>query len=137
MLRPLLSIALCAIVVLISTPVESPAQTVTAFKTGERVSGLTKQCFYDALGSGYTRTVGSIDLCPLSIQVRTPAVRNATPATPTAPPPRTVTAFRTGEKTTGMTKQCFYNALGSEYTRTVGSIEICPLTLQVRVGGAW
>ena len=46
------------------------AQTVTAFKTGERTTGMTKQCFYDALGSAYTRTIGAVELCPLSIQVR-------------------------------------------------------------------
>jgi len=33
------------------------AQTVTAFKTGEQISGMTKQCYYDALGSTYTLTV--------------------------------------------------------------------------------
>ena len=43
------------------------------------------------------------------------------------------TAFKTGERTTGMTKQCFYDALGSAYTRTVGSVELCPLTIQVRI----
>ena len=42
----------------------------TAFKTGERTTGMTKQCFYDALGSAYTRTIGAVELCPLSIQVR-------------------------------------------------------------------
>jgi hypothetical protein len=42
------------------------------------------------------------------------------------------TAFLTGEKTTGMTKQCFYNYLGSEYTRTVRSHELCPLSIRVR-----
>ena len=46
------------------------AQTATAFKTGERTTGMTKQCFYNYLGSGYTRTIGAIELCPLSIQVR-------------------------------------------------------------------
>ena len=46
------------------------AHTVTAFKTGERTTGMTKQCFYDALGSAYTRTIGAVELCPLSIQVR-------------------------------------------------------------------
>ena len=48
------------------------AQTVTAFNTGEETTGMTKQCFYDALGSAYTRTISSIALCPLSIKVRNP-----------------------------------------------------------------
>ena len=46
------------------------AQTGTVFKTGERTTGMTKQCFYDYIGNGYTRTIGAIELCPLSIQVR-------------------------------------------------------------------
>jgi len=46
------------------------AQTVTAFKTGEVTTGMTKQCFYDYLGNAYTRTVQAIELCPLSLQVR-------------------------------------------------------------------
>ncbi|PYO47149.1 MAG: hypothetical protein DMD72_10770, partial [Gemmatimonadetes bacterium] len=47
-----------------STPALA-AQTVTAFNTGEETTGMTKQCFYDALGSAYTRTISSIALCPL------------------------------------------------------------------------
>jgi len=54
-----------------STPALA-AQTVTAFNTGEETTGMTKQCFYDALGSAYTRTISSIALCPLSIKVRNP-----------------------------------------------------------------
>ena len=112
-----------------STPALA-AQTVTAFNTGEETTGMTKQCFYDALGSAYTRTISSIALCPLSIQVRL----SPTPARTLTPEPetRTVTAFKTGEETTGMTKQCFYDALGSAYTRTISSIELCPLSIQVR-----
>ena len=41
------------------------------------------------------------------------------------------TAFLTGEKTTGMTKQCYYDYLGSEYVRTVSVTALCPLTIQV------
>lgn len=42
------------------------------------------------------------------------------------------TAFLTGEKRTGMTKICYYDYMGSEYTKTVRSHELCPLTIQVR-----
>ena len=47
------------------------------------------------------------------------------------PDPRTLTAFKTGEQTTGLTKQCFYNALGNGYTYTIGAVAICPLNIQV------
>jgi len=45
-------------------------QTLTAFKTGEVTTGMTKQCYYNALGNTYTRTMRSIDLCPLGIRVK-------------------------------------------------------------------
>ncbi len=63
-------VLLLALIAFGATGVSAQNQTVTAFKTGERTTGMTKQCFYDALGSAYTRTIGSIDLCPLTIQVR-------------------------------------------------------------------
>jgi hypothetical protein len=109
------------------------AQTVVAMKTGEKTTGMTKQCYYDALGNEYTRTISSVALCPLSIRVRIqPSSPSRTPPPP-PPQPRTVVAMKTGERTTGMTKQCYYDALGNEYTRTISSVELCPLTIRVRI----
>ncbi len=123
-----------SVLVLCATHVAT-AQLATAFKTGEETTGMTKQCYYDALGNGYTLTLSSVQLCPLSIQVRLPgSVAPASPAPPAPPAPTTVTAFKTGEQTTGMTKQCFYDALGNAYTRTISSVELCPLSIQVRIG---
>lgn len=48
----------------------APAHAGTAFLTGEQETGMTKQCFYDYLGSTYTITIDSYKLCPLTIQVR-------------------------------------------------------------------
>ena len=108
------------------------AQTVTAFKTGERTTGTTKQCFFQALGSTYTQTVRSMELCPLSIEVRlSPSRSPQVPDPPSPSRPQTITAFKTGEQVTGTTKQCFYAALGSTYTRTVRSIDICPLSIVI------
>jgi hypothetical protein len=45
------------------------AYAATAFYTGERVTGMTKQCYYEYLGSEYVRTMRSIDICPLTIRV--------------------------------------------------------------------
>jgi hypothetical protein len=101
---------------------------VVAFKTGEQTTGTTKQCYYEFAGSRYTRTVESYQLCPLSIQVR-----SATPTpSPSPTPSRGVVAFKTGEQTTGTTKQCYYEFAGSRYTRTVESYQLCPLSIQVR-----
>jgi len=108
--------------------------TVTAFKTGERTTGTTKQCYYSFAGSDYTRTFQSYEVCPVSIQVRT-AASSQPPRPAPSPSPSTVTAFKTGERTTGTTKQCYYSFAGNEYTRTVQSYEVCPVSIQVRTGG--
>jgi hypothetical protein len=45
------------------------ANAGVAFLKGERVTGMTKQCFYDHLGSTYTITLSSVSLCPLTINI--------------------------------------------------------------------
>ncbi len=40
-----------------------------------------------------------------------------------------VTCFKTGERTSGMNKICFYNCLGSEAAITIGAVELCPLSI--------
>lgn len=118
----------------IGTPVA--AQSVLAMKTGETRTGLTRQCFYEALGNAYTHTVGSVTPCPLTLEVRLPPTRGAAAAEPSPPSSaRTVTAFKTGERTTGLTRQCIYDALGNAYTRTVSSVDPCPLRVRVRRPG--
>lgn len=104
-----------------------------AFKTGENTTGTTKQCFYEFAGTQYTTTVQSYALCPLSIRVSTARPNRAPTYAPAAPPrPATFTAFKTGERTTGMTKQCYYAFGSNAYTKTVQSFELCPLSIQVR-----
>lgn len=41
------------------------------------------------------------------------------------------TAFFKYERVTGMTKQCVYDYLGSEYVITIRAYEICPITIEV------
>lgn len=117
----------------VGSPIAAAAQGTTAFYTGEQTTGMTKQCFYDALGNPYTITVSSIKLCPQSIKVQTnPSRSPSAPSYPEPPRPSTITAFKTGEQTTGMTKQCYYDGLGNTYTKTMRSIDICPNSIQVR-----
>ncbi len=52
---------------LIFSASHNDANAVLCFKTGERVSGLNKICFYDCLGSAAAITISSISLCPLTI----------------------------------------------------------------------
>ena len=41
------------------------------------------------------------------------------------------TAFFKYERTTGMTKQCVYDYLGNEYTITIKSYKLCPMSIEV------
>jgi hypothetical protein len=120
-------VAALGVILLSVAKVEAQTMT-TAFLTGEQTTGMTKQCYYEALGSRYTRTVASTQVCAVSIRVP------VSPGRPSEPQrtPATVTAFLTGEQTTGNTKQCYYEALGSRYTETVASYAICRQTIQVR-----
>ncbi len=113
-----------AVLVLLAAASPGPlaAQTATAFQTGERVTGATKQCFYLFAGRRYTRTVPSDQLCPMSIQVPAPAPTSVSTQ-------RTV--FKTGERRTGETKQCFYRFAGEEYTRTVLWYRLCPRSIKI------
>jgi len=127
MLNPrLLAVALAG-TSLTSCP--AAAQT-TAFSSGESVSGMTKQCFYSFGADTYTKTISATSLCPLSIVVP------STPKSPqyqyTSPPPGNITAFKSGEMTSGMTKQCFYSFGANQYTRTISSTALCPLSIQVQ-----
>lgn len=127
MRRGALGAALTALV--LSVPVH--AQTITALKTGEQATGMTKQCYYSAAGQSYTRTISSVEICPLSIDVpSTPPVPNE-PAYSGSNSSGSVTAFKTGEQTTGMTKQCYYSALGQKYTLTLSAVALCPLSVPV------
>ncbi len=121
--------ALLTLVLLLPQQIE--AQSATAYKTGERRTGTTKQCFYSHVGREYTKTVENYQLCPLTIEVRSdnPSSPSRSPA-PT-PAPRYITAFKSGEERTGQTKQCFYSGLGKRYTRTVESYQLCPLSIKV------
>lgn len=41
-----------------------------------------------------------------------------------------VMCFKTGERTSGMNRICYYDCLGSEAAITISSVELCPLSIQ-------
>lgn len=45
-------------------------------------------------------------------------------------PAEAAVCFKTGERTSGMNKICYYDCLGSEVAITIRSAELCPLTIQ-------
>lgn len=40
-----------------------------------------------------------------------------------------LTCMKSGEMTSGMTKVCYYNCLGSTVAITIKSVQLCPLTI--------
>ena len=43
---------------------------------------------------------------------------------------RSTTCFKTGEETGGFNKVCRYNCLGNLVTKTIGSMQMCPLQIK-------
>jgi hypothetical protein len=125
-----MNLPIMPLLIALVVPTATPELQPRAYLTGERVTGSTKQCFYEWAGREYTRTVRSIDLCPRSIEVRAPVP----PPREDPDDPRTVVAYKTGEQVTGSTKQCYYEWAGNRYTRTVESYQLCPLSIRVRIG---
>jgi len=46
------------------------------------------------------------------------------------PTPQAVTCFKSGERTDGMYKICYYDCLGSTVAITVKSHQLCPLSIK-------
>lgn len=40
-----------------------------------------------------------------------------------------VICFKSGERSAGMNKICYYDCLGSDVAITIGAVELCPLTI--------
>ena len=106
------------------------AEAQTCFGSGERSSGMNKICYYDCLGSEASKTVGSTELCPLSVQ------SNATQGQQGLGSSRAnsgftggTTCFHQGEYVSGMNKVCRYDCLGSPAETTISSVSLCPLTV--------
>lgn len=55
--------------VLAAAVLSTSAYAGAAFFKYERVTGMTKQCVYDHLGSEYTITIPATRICPLRIEV--------------------------------------------------------------------
>jgi hypothetical protein len=109
----------------------SPIVLTPALLLGSSLPALAQDSSDDALSK---ITLSAVSLCPLSVTVPSslPVPSYGAPPPSYTPPPSTVSAFYTGEETAGMTKQCYYDALGSMVTRTISSIALCPLSIQAR-----
>jgi hypothetical protein len=107
-----------------------------AFYQSETITGMTKQCVYDYLGSPYTTTTQYYSSCPASVVVsKSPRTSQSaeTPVIGTSTAKDTeITAFYRREETSGMTKQCYYDYLSSIYTLTVQYYQACPASARFK-----
>ena len=92
-------------------------------KSGERVSGMNKICYYDCAGNEATQTISSTGLCPLNMRSRNAGGSVGGYERPN----RGAACFKTGERLSGLNKICSYNCGGSGRDITVGSAQLCPL----------
>lgn len=103
------------------------AKAETCFSAGERSAGMNKICYYDCLSGQASKTISSVELCPLSVdsgQTRGGAAMRQSPSRVST------TCFKRGEYTDGMNKVCRYDCLGSPAEMTISSVKLCPLTMK-------
>ena len=109
--------------ILLAAVAWTPALAETCTKSGEETSGMGKVCYYRCTFGTTTENVGAARLCPLTSEA-TPRGSSAS----TGSGRSDATCFKTGEETTGMTKQCIYSCGGTRKVETVGAAKLCPLT---------
>ena len=66
--RVALLLALVALALSLTGSAAAQLRGVVCFFKGEQISGFNKICYYDCLGSLTAITIGSVELCPLTIQ---------------------------------------------------------------------
>src|SRR5690349_14499609 len=103
-----------------------PSMATTGYLKGERASNFNKVCIYDVLGSPHTINIPSTQLCPLTIDVDSPARGPSQQGYGSNGPQKTGNLV--GEKVSGMNKVCIYDYLGDTYTYTISAVSLCPLT---------
>ena len=89
-------------------------------------SSFTKVCDYTCVGSAYSITVGSTELCPIN----PPCDPSAGSASQSYTSSGSTTCFKDYEYTSGMNKVCRYDCLGQDHAITIGATYLCPLTVK-------
>lgn len=107
------------------------AAAETCFGNGESSSGMTKICYYNCIGGRASKTVRSVDLCPISIDVQgTRGQSGLGTSNSNNSFGGGQTCFKKGEYTDGMNKVCRYDCLGSPAETTIRATELCPLSVK-------
>lgn len=105
------------------------ARAETCMKSGEEAGGMGKTCYYQCTFGQTATNIGAAQLCPLTHEAGLPNASRRSDSDGRAHVGGGGGAcFKQGERTTGMTKQCFYDCTGTSKTVTIGSTELCPLT---------
>ena len=103
----------------------------TCFANGDSASGMTKICYYNCIGGRASKTVRSVELCPVSIDVQgTRGQTGLGSSNPNSSFGGGQTCFKKGEYVDGMNKVCRYDCLGSPAETTIRATELCPLSVK-------
>ena len=89
-------------------------------------STFTKVCDYTCLGSAYSITIGSTELCPIS----PPCDPRAGSISQSYTTSGSTTCYGDYNYTSGHNKVCRYKCLGQPHAITIGATAICPLTIK-------
>lgn len=100
----------------------TPAPAETCMKSGEQSGTMGTVCYYRCSFGETTENVGPAKLCPMTSQASAAAISR------TVPTQRAGSCMKSGERTTGMSKQCIYDCAGTTKVETVGAAQLCPLT---------
>ncbi len=100
------------------------ARAETCFKSGEEAGALGTVCTYRCSFGETSQNVGPGRMCPATAPASPTALNRAVPAA------RGGACLKTGERVTGMSKQCLYDCAGSPKAETVGAAQLCPLTVR-------
>lgn len=114
-----------AVAIVAALLVSGSAHAESCMKSGEETRGMGKTCYYRCTFGETTENVGAAQMCPMTSQASPSGggSRNSGSGFGSG-----LTCHKTGERETGMTKQCIYDCAGSTKVETIGSARLCPLT---------
>lgn len=100
------------------------AQAETCMKSGEERGGLGTVCYYRCTFGETTRNVGAAQLCPPTAEASAAGISRSVPRSGGG------ACIKQGERTDGMTRQCIYDCAGTRKVETVGSAQLCPISIR-------
>ena len=100
----------------------------TGFFERESVSGFNKTCTYSSTRGEFTKTIRSTQICPLTADDGRTNRSMRSSQSNRQQNSGSTTGFFEGETASGFNKICTYSSVRGDFTKTIGSTQLCPLT---------